>query len=37
MNAEGDSDELTNPPRVEEKVGGAVPSGLSTDSDVVQR
>ncbi|XP_057532154.1 endoplasmin homolog [Amaranthus tricolor] len=35
-NAEGDSDELANPPKVEEKL-GAVPNGLSTDSDVVKR
>ncbi|KAK9740016.1 hypothetical protein RND81_03G004700 [Saponaria officinalis] len=37
VNAEDNSEELSNPPKVEEKVGGAVPSGLSTDSDVVQR
>ncbi|XP_074263742.1 endoplasmin homolog [Silene latifolia] len=37
VNAEVDSDELANPPKVEEKIGGAVPSGLSTDSDVVKR
>ena len=30
------SDELTDPPKVEEKI-GAVPGGLSTDSDVVKR
>ncbi|XP_058098895.1 endoplasmin homolog [Magnolia sinica] len=38
-NAEGndDSEELVDPPKVEEKVGGAVPNGLSTDSDVVRR
>lgn len=35
-NAEGDSDEIANPPKVEEKL-GAVPNGLSTDSDVVKR
>ncbi|KAJ9675015.1 hypothetical protein PVL29_024114 [Vitis rotundifolia] len=35
-NAEGDSEELVNPPKVEEKI-GAVPNGLSTDSDVVKR
>jgi len=35
-NAEGDSDELANPPKVEDKL-GAVPNGLSTDSDVVKR
>ncbi|PSS31246.1 Endoplasmin like [Actinidia chinensis var. chinensis] len=35
-NAEGDSDELVNPPKVEEKI-GAVPNGLSTDSDVAKR
>lgn len=34
--AEGDSDELVDPPKVEEKL-GAVPHGLSTDSDVVKR
>ncbi|XAR64202.1 hypothetical protein NMG60_11024455 [Bertholletia excelsa] len=34
--AEGDSEELTNPPKVEEKI-GAVPNGLSTDSDVAKR
>lgn len=34
-NAEGSSDEL-DPPKVEEKI-GAVPNGLSTDSDVVKR
>ncbi|KAL5986029.1 heat shock protein 90 [Asimina triloba] len=33
----GDSDDLANPPKVEEKVGGAVPDGLSTDSDVARR
>ncbi|XP_058098896.1 endoplasmin homolog [Magnolia sinica] len=38
-NAEGngDSEELVDPPKVEEKIGGAVPNGLSTDSDVVRR
>lgn len=35
-NAEGDSDELADLPKVEEKL-GAVPHGLSTDSDVVKR
>ncbi|CAL5383447.1 unnamed protein product [Camellia sinensis] len=35
-NAEDDSDELVNPPKVEEKI-GAVPNGLSTDSDVAKR
>lgn len=35
-NAEGDSEELVDPPKVEEKL-GAVPNGLSTDSDVVKR
>ncbi|KAL6982509.1 heat shock protein 90 [Sarracenia purpurea var. burkii] len=35
-NAEGDSEELVDPPKVEEKL-GAVPNGLSTDSDVAQR
>lgn len=35
-NAEGDSEELANPPKVEDKL-GAVPNGLSTDSDVVKR
>ncbi|PSR99579.1 Endoplasmin like [Actinidia chinensis var. chinensis] len=35
-NAEGDSEELVNPPKVEEKI-GAVPNGLSTDSDVAKR
>ncbi|XXG40321.1 hypothetical protein AAC387_Pa01g1067 [Persea americana] len=32
-----DSGEVTDPPKVEEKIGGAVPNGLSTDSDVVKR
>ncbi|XP_010941296.1 endoplasmin homolog [Elaeis guineensis] len=32
----GDSDELVDPPKVEEKL-GAVPGGLSTDSDVAKR
>ncbi|KAL2895588.1 Endoplasmin-like protein [Bienertia sinuspersici] len=36
VNAEDDSDELANPPKVEDKL-GAVPNGLSTDSDVVKR
>ncbi|KAL9330433.1 hypothetical protein ACSQ67_000043 [Phaseolus vulgaris] len=35
-NAAGDSDELVDPPKVEDKI-GAVPHGLSTDSDVVKR
>ncbi|KAK3005847.1 hypothetical protein RJ639_017312, partial [Escallonia herrerae] len=35
-NAEGDSEELVDPPKVEEKL-GAVPHGLSTDSDVAKR
>ncbi|KNA11816.1 hypothetical protein SOVF_131150 [Spinacia oleracea] len=35
-NAEEDADELANPPKVEDKL-GAVPHGLSTDSDVVKR
>ncbi|XP_057973178.1 endoplasmin homolog [Malania oleifera] len=35
-NAEGNSDEVANPPKVEEKI-GAVPNGLSTDSDVAKR
>lgn len=35
-NAAGDSDELVDPPKVEDKI-GAVPQGLSTDSDVVKR
>ncbi|XP_052201566.1 endoplasmin homolog [Diospyros lotus] len=35
-NAEGDSEELVDPPKVEEKI-GAVPNGLSTDSDVANR
>ncbi|XP_020203653.1 endoplasmin homolog isoform X1 [Cajanus cajan] len=35
-NAEGDSDELVDPPKVEDKI-GAVPHGLSTDSDVAKR
>lgn len=34
-NAEA-SEELVDPPKVEEKI-GAVPNGLSTDSDVVKR
>lgn len=36
MNAEESSDDLANPPKVEEKL-GAVPHGLSTDSEVAQR
>ncbi|XP_059278966.1 endoplasmin homolog [Lycium ferocissimum] len=35
-NAEADSDAPVDPPKVEEKI-GAVPNGLSTDSDVVKR
>ncbi|KAL3505410.1 hypothetical protein ACH5RR_035251 [Cinchona calisaya] len=35
-NAEVDSDAPVDPPKVEEKI-GAVPHGLSTDSDVVKR
>lgn len=35
-NAEGSSDELVDPPKVEDKI-GAVPNGLSTDSDVAKR
>ncbi|KAL1343956.1 hypothetical protein HN51_017872 [Arachis hypogaea] len=35
-NAESDSDELVDPPKVEDKI-GAVPNGLSTDSDVAKR
>ncbi|XP_058225478.1 endoplasmin homolog [Rhododendron vialii] len=35
-NAEGDSDDLVNPPKVEDKI-GAVPNGLSTDSEVAKR
>uniref|UniRef100_A0A803N6X4 Endoplasmin homolog n=1 Tax=Chenopodium quinoa TaxID=63459 RepID=A0A803N6X4_CHEQI len=35
-NAEEDSDELANPPKIEDNL-GAVPHGLSTDSDVVKR
>ncbi|CAK9148298.1 unnamed protein product [Ilex paraguariensis] len=35
-NAEGDSDAPVDPPKVEEKI-GAVPNGLSTDSDVAKR
>ncbi|XP_019415506.1 PREDICTED: endoplasmin homolog isoform X2 [Lupinus angustifolius] len=35
-NAEADSEELVDPPKVEDKI-GAVPSGLSTDSDVAKR
>ncbi|KHN06641.1 Cytosolic 5'-nucleotidase III [Glycine soja] len=34
-NAEGDSDELVDPPKVEDKI-GVVPHGLSTDSNVVK-
>lgn len=35
-NAEVDSDTPVDPPKVEDKI-GAVPHGLSTDSDVVKR
>ncbi|KAG6419704.1 hypothetical protein SASPL_116214 [Salvia splendens] len=35
-NAEAESDAPVDPPKVEEKI-GAVPHGLSTDSDVVKR
>lgn len=35
-NAEDNSDELVDPPKVEDKI-GAVPQGLSTDSDVAKR
>ncbi|TQD97921.1 hypothetical protein C1H46_016446 [Malus baccata] len=35
-NAEANSDELVDPPKVEEKI-GAVPNGLTTDSDVAKR
>ena len=35
-NAEVDSDAPVDPRKVEEKI-GAVPNGLSTDSDVVKR
>ncbi|XP_071685618.1 endoplasmin homolog [Rutidosis leptorrhynchoides] len=35
-NAESDSDELVDPPKIEDKL-GAVPHGLSTDSDVAKR
>lgn len=34
-NAEGSSEEVSDPPKVEEKLGGH--GGLSTDSDVVHR
>lgn len=34
--ADGDTDEVVDPPKVEEKI-GAVPHGLSTDSDIVKR
>lgn len=34
--AEGDSEELVDPPKVEDRL-GAVPHGLSTDSDVAKR
>ncbi|KAI4389980.1 hypothetical protein MLD38_002139 [Melastoma candidum] len=36
VNAVDDSEELVDPPKVEEKI-GAVPHGLSTDSDVAKR
>ena len=35
-NAEGDSNELVDPPKVEDKI-DVVPHGLSIDSDVVKR
>lgn len=35
-NAEVDSDAPVDPPKVEEKI-GAIPNGLSTDSDVAKR
>ncbi|KAI3797557.1 hypothetical protein L1987_32815 [Smallanthus sonchifolius] len=35
-NAESDSDDLVDPPKVEEKL-GAIPHGLFTDSDVAKR
>jgi len=35
-NAAGDSGGVVDPPKVEDKI-GAVPGGLSTDSDVVKR
>ncbi|CAL0333199.1 unnamed protein product [Lupinus luteus] len=35
-NAEANSEELVDPPKVEDKI-GAVPHGLSTDSDVAKR
>lgn len=35
-NAEGDSEDLVNPPKIEDKI-GAVPNGLSTDSEVAKR
>jgi heat shock protein beta len=35
-NAEADTDELVDPPKIEDKL-GAVPHGLSTDSDVAKR
>jgi len=33
---ESDGDDLVDPPKVEEKI-GAVPNGLSTDSEVAKR
>ncbi|KAM7257410.1 hypothetical protein ACFE04_013151 [Oxalis oulophora] len=36
-NADSDSEDVVNPPKVEDKIGGAVPHGLQTDSDVVKR
>ncbi|KAK1388544.1 endoplasmin-like [Heracleum sosnowskyi] len=36
VNAEAESEELVDPPKIEDKL-GAVPHGLSTDSDVAQR
>jgi len=35
-NAEGDSDELVDQPKVKDKI-GVVPHGLSIDSDVIKR
>lgn len=35
-NADASSDEVVDPPKVEEKI-GAIPHGLSTDSDVAKR
>ncbi|KAL8088521.1 endoplasmin homolog [Apium graveolens] len=36
VNAEAESEELVDPPKIEDKL-GAVPHGLSTDSDVAKR